>query len=458
MGLQQERLGGGLTFEMSARFNLDSRGQLAPEGADAQRALSAHTGQFTLQPTSPDFLLFLRGQPTGGSRSGPRVVLAGDPSGFPLSDLIAFLSQARWSGVVRVVAPNGERTLALKDGEVRSATSDDPSDRLGEVMVRLGYVERGVVDEVLRDNPPSKVGRALVDKGALQSHDLFKCLTHQLSEIFHAVVLCREGVFTLIEQELDERAMGHSIQLSTQSLLMDSIRKIDEMAHFRKRIPHGRMFVARKRPSDGKLEEDEDRVLGLLTGDRTVLELAQAAKLSEFDVTKTVFRLLEGGYAQVSERPYAAAAAAAVAAATPASAPEAPAGAKPTARSTDPLPVVRVFNFIFREIRDEVAKQSMDREFLAAANAALAGEALSASPVLAGIKFEPDGNLPEKPVLDNYARSRDQLGSEPVASLKKALSDVMFFLLFQAGELLESRADEDLARRVKELLATLEQH
>jgi hypothetical protein len=32
----------------------------------------------------------------------------------------------------------------------------------------------------------------------------------------------------------------------------------------------------------------------------------------------------------------------------------------------------------------------------------------------------------------------------------------MFFILFQAGELLESRADEDLALRVKELLATLE--
>jgi hypothetical protein len=36
-----------------------------------------------------------------------------------------------------------------------------------------------------------------------------------------------------------------------------------------------------------------------------------------------------------------------------------------------------------------------------------------------------------------------------VASLRQALSDVMFFLLFQAGELLQSRADEDLARRVR---------
>jgi hypothetical protein len=42
-----------------------------------------------------------------------------------------------------------------------------------------------------------------------------------------------------------------------------------------------------------------------------------------------------------------------------------------------------------------------------------------------------------------------------VASLREGLSEVMFFLLFQAGELLESRADEELARRVKELLSAL---
>jgi len=115
-----------------------------------------------------------------------------------------------------------------------------------------------------------------------------------------------------------------------------------------------------------------------------------------------------------------------------------------------------VFNTIFREIRAEVALQGMDREFISAANAALAGEALSSSPVLAGMVFEPTGTLPEAMLLDQFQKCRAQLGTEPVASLKKALSDVMFFLLFQAGELLESHADEDLAKRVKDLLASLE--
>ncbi|WP_164013145.1 DUF4388 domain-containing protein [Pyxidicoccus trucidator] len=448
---------------MMARFRIEGTGQLAPEDRQAPSPLAGRSGTYALMPTAPDLLVFSRTPAEGGSIPVPRVVLSGDAGGFPLSDLIAFLSQSRWSGVIRVTSPGGERSVTFREGEVRGASSDDPADRLGEVLVRLGYVERPQVETVLREHPPSKVGRALVEKGLLQAHDLFKCVTHQVSEIFHAIVLCREGSFFLVDQPVDEKT-GHIIQLSTQSLLMDSIRKIDEMAHFRKRIPHGRLYVARKRPSDGKLEEDEDRVLGLLDGRRTILELGHAARLSEFDITKVVFRLLEGGFASVTDKPLMAPGATATTP-TPVPVKVAPVAAAPVAPPVppvravpvvDPRPVARVFNFIFREIRDEVSKQGMDREFIAAANAALSGQALSSSPVLEGLAFAADGSLPEAKLIAGFERHRSQLGSEPLASFKQALSDVMFFLLFQAGELLESRADEDLARRVKELLATLE--
>ena len=138
--------------------------------------------------------------------------------------------------------PSGERSITLREGEVRGASSDDPADRLGEVLIRLGYLDRARLGEVLREQPPPKVGRALVEKGYLQAHDLFKCVTHQVSEIFHAIVLCREGSFFLIDQPMDDKST-HNIQLSTQSLLMDSIGNIDELAHFRKRIPHGRLYA-----------------------------------------------------------------------------------------------------------------------------------------------------------------------------------------------------------------------
>ncbi|MDY7230511.1 DUF4388 domain-containing protein [Hyalangium rubrum] len=432
------------------RFRIDGQ-QLVPEERLGPPALGGRTGSYALMTTSSDLLVFSRVPAQGGSIPAPRVVMAGDASGFPLSDLIAFLSQSRWSGLIRVRTPGGERSITLREGEVRGASSDDPSDRLGEVLIRLGYVDRNRLEEVLREQPPSKVGRALVERGVLQAHDLFKCVTHQVSEIFHSIVLCREGSFFLIDQPLDDKT-SNNIQLSTQSLLMDSIRKIDEMAHFRKRISHGRMYVGRKRASDGKLEEDEDRVLAMLDGRRTLVELGHMAKLSEFDITKVVFRLLEGGFAVLSEKPLVPAAPVAERAPAATSRPVA------AARQTrgDPREVARVFNRIFREIRDEVAKQGMDAEFIAAANAALSGQALTSSPVLEGLELSVEGTMPEPKLIEAFERHRSHMGSEPVASFKQALSDVMFFLLFQAGELLESRADEDLARRVKELLAQLE--
>jgi hypothetical protein len=422
---------------MSQRFRIQGS-QLVPE--QGAQPLAGRTGAYALLPTSPDLLVFLRTPAEGGSLAAPRVVLAGDASGFPLSDLIAFLSQSRWSGVIRVQSPGGERSLVLREGEVRGATSEVGADRLGEVLIRLGYLERAQLEAVLREQPPSRIGRTLVERGLLQAHDLFRCITHQVSEIFHAIVLCREGTFALVDQPVEDK-LGHNIQLSTQSLLMDSIRKFDELTHFRKRIPHGRLYVARKRPSDGKLEKDEDLVLAMVDGRRTLLELAQAAKLSEFDITKITFRLLEGGFVALADKPLVPA-------------------ITPLPRSPSAVPVgvrevVRVFNAIYREICSEVSKQGMAREFIASANAALSGQALSSSPVLEGLTFAPDGSLPDGRLVESFEHHRDTLGSEPLASFRQSLSDVMFFLLFQAGELLESRADEDLARRVKDMLATL---
>ena len=424
---------------VTARFTIDARGGVKLDSSEAVPELARRAGQYLLAPTAPDLLCALRSPVQGGRAAPPRVVLVGDASGFPVSDLIAFLSQSRWSGVLRVHTPGGgERSVALKDGEVRGASSEDPADRLSEVLVRLGHASRASVDEALREVPPSRVGRTLVDRGVLQAHQLWAAVSHQMSDIFHAIVLAKEGVFMLVDQDLDERLQS-TVQLSTQSLLMDAIRKIDELAHFRGRIPHGRMYVAKRRPSDGKLQPDEDRVLGLASGRSTILEIARAAKLSEFEATRIVFRLLEGGYASVSE--------------TPSPGPESPVA---PATAADPAArVVRTFNTIFAEVLAEVQREGQGEAFLQAANAALAGEALTPLRVLRGLQLGRDGTLPERPLLEAFARARSSLGSEPVATLRHALSDVMFFLLFQAGELLESRADEDLARRVKELLAAL---
>lgn len=447
---------------MDARFLVDARGFLAPaDGGNSP--LQGRSGYFRLQNSSPDWIVLLRSPAQGGMQeTRPRVVLAGDCGAFHLADLIAFLGQSRWTGVLRVTAPSGERSLLLKDGDVRSAASDSSGDRIGEVMVRLGYVTRVALEKVLAEAPPSRIGKALVERGLIKAHDLYKCLNEQISEIFHGIMLSKDGAFALIDQEIDEKALTHNLSLSMNGLLMDSIRKIDELAQFRKRIPHGRMFVLPRKPAEGELEPEEQAVLAQVDGRRTVIEVGQLARFSEFDATRIVHHLMEMGLVKVVE----ALAAPAVPLSSQSSVvepvaaiPKKPVPApppKPVALS--PEMVVEVFNTIFREVRDEVAARGTLEPFLISANAALKGNGVSTSPVLTGLMFSDDGKLDGAQLVSRYEQLslEGHLGAEPIASLKQALSDVMFFLLFQAGELLESAADEELARRVKEHLAALE--
>ncbi len=445
---------------MDARFLVDARGWLAPADGGGS-PLSGRTGYFRLQNTSPDWILLLRSPAQGGMQeTRPRVVLSGDCGAFHLADLIAFLGQSRWTGVLRVTAPSGERSLLLKDGDVRSAASDSSGDRIGEVMVRMGYVTRLALEKVLAEAPPSRIGKALVERGLIKAHDLYKCLNEQISEIFHGIMLSKEGAFALIDQEIDEKALTHNLSLSMNGLLMDSIRKIDELTQFRKRIPHGRMYVLPRKQPEDEIEPEEAAVLAYVDGRRTVIEVGQLARFSEFDATRIVHHLMEMGLVKVAEEPNAAPVASTTSSInlTPVAAkrPAPPAATKQVVLSVEM--VVGVFNTIFREVRDEVAARGTLEPFLTSANAALKGNGVSTSPVLNGMSFGDDGMLESAELVEKYAQlsAEGHMGAEPLTSLKQALSDVMFFLLFQAGELLESAADEELARRVKEHLAALE--
>ncbi len=89
-----------------------------------------------------------------------------------------------------------------------------------EAMVRLGYVTRPQLEQVLSDAPPSRVGKAMVERGFLKAHDLYKCLQEQITEIFHGMMLAKDGTFLLIDQELDERALVHNLSLSMQKVVI----------------------------------------------------------------------------------------------------------------------------------------------------------------------------------------------------------------------------------------------
>jgi hypothetical protein len=420
---------------MPLLLDIDAHGRVVPQTDPARHVLADRAGRFVLLPSAADLLVARRVPPLGATSARPRCILAGDLSAFPIADFIAFMQQARLSGVLTVSTDGAERAVAFQEGEVRSAHSTAAGERVGEVAVRLGYVTEAQVAEATKSGRP--IGKALVDRGFLGSTDLYKCLHEQVAAVFHALLLSKSGVFTLVDEEAERPAAPLSV--STQSLLMDGIRRIDELSLFQARIP-GPSAVIRRRETGRTttLRPTEAAILGLVDGRRTVAEIATAAHLNEFDATKVLFHLAEAGVL------------------------EAVAGVAPPASEAERVPAVaRGMGELLRTVGQAVAPGAR-AVFLDAAQRFLWDTASPFAPVLRQLTISGDGGIDEAAVveavsaLDAEALAALDPSGVPARVALEALREALFFWLFLVGERVGRDVDESLGRSVRQKLASLE--
>ena len=414
---------------------LDTQGRIL--ASDAARAeLADRAGRFALLPSSHDLIILARAKAQGGPAVSPRCVLAGDLSVFPIADFLAFIHTTRATGMLTVVAGGIERAIAFQDGEVRAATSQATAERIGEVALRMGFVTREQVEAVTPAANGLLFGEAMVAAGYLSADDLWKCFHEQVTSVFHAMLLAQEGIFYLTDRpELD---LGSALSIGTQSLLMDGIRRIDELSLFTSRIPGTHALVRRREPKRPvRLEPLEEQLLELVDGRRRVFDVAQAARLSEFDAMKILFHLAEAGYVEAFTG-------AALAAPTPA-----------LAALTD---LVRAANGALRAIAGTAALSNAQDGLAAATRAFLADPDSRFEPLFRRVDLGGDGALDEAALLGNLSILRDSAlrrvepTGDPARHLRDALRELLFFQLFHLSGQLPPEEDELLAADVRQRL------
>jgi hypothetical protein len=418
---------------MPGWFDIDPHGRLAPGSPQVRTALGDRAGRFEWLPSAPDLLLARRIPAAGGASPRPRVVLSGDLSAFPISDFIAFAHQSRLTGVLHVVNADAERAIAFKDGEVRSSRSSVVGERIGEVALKLGLVNEAQLAQAM--GGPRPLGKALVEAGLLTSNDLWKCFHEQITAVFHAILLLPSGIFWLLDDE-DADLTSAPQAVSTQALLMDGIRRIDELSLFRARIPGPESFLRLRAPARAvTLQPVEQQLLALVDGRRSVAQVAGAARLGEFDATKVLYHLAEAGYLEATDAPAELSAE--------------DQGARLAALGAGYGELLRMV----------VASLPPDTRpaFLAAVAVHLKDPSAPFAPLFRGLAPTQDGGVDWAAMVANVEglRPPPPEGETP-RLLAEGLRELLFFYLFLAGDRLAPEDDERLGATVRHRLTALE--
>ena len=265
------------------------------------------------------------------------MALEGTLRDFAISDIFQLVSLQQKTGHLRLSNKDETVTVSFCDGKVVGADSSQGriEDRLGTVLVRGGHVTEEQLQEALNQQKKTlaRLGHILVDSKNIEPDTLKNALKVQVTQIIYRLFRWKDGEYQFTPETKVEYDKDYFSPVSSESILMEGMRIIDEWPIVEKKI-RSKQAVYRKvavsevveeedeavaspladddfkfdlgdgtsdikeeaKIEDGppriKLSREESKVYKLVDGERTVEEIIYRSGMNEFDVAKSLYELL----------------------------------------------------------------------------------------------------------------------------------------------------------------------
>ena len=222
-----------------------------------------------------------------------------------IHDVFQLLDLARKSGCLRVhsVARGGEGHVYFQSGAVVHATMRDNPHRLGVLLLKAGKLSESQLREATsaqRRGDKRKLGEILVAQGTVTRRDVDRAMRLQIEGVVFELFSWKEGTFSFTDGDASDVDADAAIRVSTESLLMEGARRIDEWSRMADRLPDALVVPRLAALDDGPepaidLRPGEWEVLTMIDGERSVREIASSLGVSEFDVARTIYGMMSTG-------------------------------------------------------------------------------------------------------------------------------------------------------------------
>lgn len=401
---------------------ITERGQVLVARRALIDRLKGLAGPFHLWEASRDLLILRRSE----GKSALVVRMAGEiENKLTMMEVLSMLATANWDGELHVIGADSQRSLQIHRGALKSAGSDVPTERLGEVMLSRGAITHEQLAACVAEmNAERRFGEMVVDRGLVDREQLFGHVRAQMQVILNGVLLVRHGFYAFVHVPVDADPPSVTVHLPIQHLLMEGVQRIDEMELFRERIPSSELCPEATDQADpSKLDPSLLPIAGLIDGQHSIAALARELGWDEFLTTKAVYQLLQAGYARLGR-----------------------------ARTLDKVAVthaVTQFNLVMRDIFSAVRTHGTVDNTRDNLNAWIQGSGYAN---FLGNEVEGDGGIN----VDHVLRAIEQVDpTHALTGLHQALHEVAAFALFAATPTLPREAELTLAREVNQRLRAI---
>jgi hypothetical protein len=227
-----------------------------------------------------------------------------------IHDVFQLLDLSRKTGTLTITSPlrDNQGTVYFDSGAVVYAAIRSNPHPLGELLLRSGKISEGDLararDAQTRSADTRRLGEILVEREAITRKELERQVRFQVEEVVFELLSWSEGFFRFEERGALDAPAEASIRISTESLLMEGARRIDEWSRIEGKVPHLGVVpvLAAVRDSHRALLDllpNEWEVLAEIDGVRDLRAIASNLARSDFDVARIVFGLVSTGIVEL---------------------------------------------------------------------------------------------------------------------------------------------------------------
>jgi hypothetical protein len=225
-----------------------------------------------------------------------------------IHDVFQLLDLSRKTGALRVTSDlrDDEGYVLFDGGRVLHASVRSNPTSIERILRQAGKLTDAhlAAARAVPASPGEGLGDRLVSAGVISQREMERHLRQAIESVVFELMSWHEGFFSFEERPVDDVPLDARIRISTESLLMEGARRIDEWSRIADKVPSLSVI-----PSLAPVEDDRASVLDLLPHEWEVLMMidatldlrgiAGALGRSEFEVAKIAYGLVSTGVVEL---------------------------------------------------------------------------------------------------------------------------------------------------------------
>jgi hypothetical protein len=236
--------------------------------------------------------------------------LEGQIRDIDIVERLVELWREKFTGAFRFEQDGVIKILYFKGGDVLSASTNDRTDSVDEILLRAGKVSREHVKQALAKRKESEtLGDALLNLGFITRKELTWARRVQVIGILRSISGWQEGQYTGVADYLPKREEGTLFPLP--QVILEFIVTDPDRSKFEQAMDGGAAAFAKTPDFDETyrrlgLNEDADAIVNEIDGEKSAADVAASSGKDAFNVYKLIEALRALGLVTRVERTHGA--------------------------------------------------------------------------------------------------------------------------------------------------------